>query len=158
MNYENWVEVIQNQCKQNGTMREGFIPVVKTLALILERRDLVYEQFIEEGEHILVDRKSDRGSVNKAKNPLYVAWHELNTLALRYWRELGCTAKGLSSIQRDEAGSINDLIEESRAIDIAFNEEVLKLRELVELYGTNPAVDEGIQEIIKRNKETLKKF
>ncbi len=98
MRASEWKEIITEQCKEAGTMRKAFIPVIDALSQILERRDCIYKQFIDEGAQVVVERISDRGAKNKAKNPLFIAWNDLNTQALTYWRELGCTPKGLKQI------------------------------------------------------------
>ena len=96
--------------KKAGTYQQHFSPVVAALAEILEQRDRAYDEFIETGAKVVVDKVSDRGSVNKAKNPLLQTWNELNTTALAYWRELGLTPAGLKRInetamQKKENGS-----------------------------------------------------
>ena len=109
MKSSEWKEIIEEQCKEAGTMRKAFIPVIDALSQILERRDCIYKQFIDEGAQVVVERISDRGSKNKAKNPLFIAWNDLNTQALTYWRELGCTPKGLKQISDEsvKAGKQN---------------------------------------------------
>ena len=104
-----WRKKIEEQCNEAGTMRTAYKPVIESLALILERRDCIYKQFIDEGAQVVVERISDRGSKNKAKNPLFIAWNDLNTQALTYWRELGCTPKGLKQISDEsiKAGNQN---------------------------------------------------
>ena len=93
-----WEKSIIKQCEAVGTMKPAFKSVVSTLADILEQRDAAYQQFVREGSLMVIDRVSDRGAVNSAKNPLYVIWSELNKQALDYWRELGLTPKGLKTI------------------------------------------------------------
>lgn len=119
MKSSEWKEIIEEQCKEAGTMRKAFIPVIDALSQILERRDCIYKQFIDEGAQVVVERISDRGSKNKAKNPLFIAWNDLNTQALTYWRELGCTPKGLKQISDESVkagnrnkGSFADIIRE----------------------------------------------
>lgn len=93
-----WEKSIIKQCEAVGTMKPAFKSVISTLADILEQRDAVYQQYIREGSKMVIERVSDRGAVNSAKNPLYVIWNELNTQALAYWRDLGLTPKGLKAI------------------------------------------------------------
>ena len=107
--------------KKANTYQRQFDPVVSALAEILEQRDRAYEEFIATGACVVVDKVSDRGSINKAKNPLLQTWNELNATALQYWRELGLTPAGLKRIndaamQKKEGGSALEtaLIELSR--------------------------------------------
>lgn len=95
---EVWKKQIVKCCKEAGTMNKAFRPVIDSLAVILEQRDLVWGQFEEEGKHYIVERVSDRGAVNSAKNPLFVTWCDLNNQALSYWKEMGLTARGLKAI------------------------------------------------------------
>ena len=93
-----WKKQIEKCCKEAGTMHKAFKPVIDALSVILEQRDLVWGQFVEEGKKYIVERVSDRGAVNSAKNPLFVTWCDLNAQALTYWKEMGLTARGLKAI------------------------------------------------------------
>ena len=96
-----WEKSIIEQCKAVGTMKPAFKATISTLADILEQRDATYQQFVQEGSRLVIERVSDRGAVNSAKNPLYVIWNELNSQALAYWRDLGLTPKGLKAISEE---------------------------------------------------------
>ena len=78
--------------------RKEFGSVISTLATILAARDAAYEQWTAEGEKMLSERVSDRGAVNRVKNPLLQIWNDLNTSALAYWRDLGLTPAGLKRL------------------------------------------------------------
>lgn len=93
-----WKNRIIDQMKTVGTYRESFLPAVRTLADILERRDTAYQEFVESGEGACITKISDRGAENLAKNPRLQIWADLNTLALSYWRDLGLTPAGLKKI------------------------------------------------------------
>lgn len=97
-----WIRKIKSTMKQAGTYEKRFDPVVTALAEILEQRDRAYDEFIATGAQTVVDKVSDRGSINKAKNPLLQMWLDLNASALSYWKELGLTPAGLKRIN-DEA-------------------------------------------------------
>ena len=58
----------------------------------------VYQEFLDGGAVPVVERVSDRGAKNSAKNPLLTLWMELNRDALAYWRELGLTPSGLKRL------------------------------------------------------------
>ena len=98
MKAKSWKNLIIKQCQEVGTMRDAFQPLIDTLSDILEQRDAAYEQFVSEGSKIIIERRSDRGAINSAKNPLWTAWQELNSQALKYWDSMGLTAKGLKAI------------------------------------------------------------
>lgn len=93
-----WKKKIEEQCTEAGTMRKSFVPTMDALAQILERRDIIYKQFLDEGAQVVIEKTSDRGAKNMTQNPLFTTWKELNAQALLYWRELGCTPKGLKQI------------------------------------------------------------
>ena len=84
-----------------GTYRPAFSSAVDALSKVLEQRDLAYQQFLDEGGKFVVERISDRGAVNSAKNPLLQTWMDLNSQALAYWKELGLTAAGLKKIDEE---------------------------------------------------------
>lgn len=101
MTAEAWKRKIKYQATSVGTYKSSFSSVVDALATVLEQRDLVYCQFLEEGGEFLVEKVSDRGAINRSKNPLLQVWMDLNTQALAYWKEIGLTAAGLKKIDED---------------------------------------------------------
>ena len=98
MNEEQWKKKIRQQVRAAGMYRKEFDSVIATLASILAARDAAYEQWEEEGSEMLIERVSDRGAVNRSKNPLIQIWSDLNASALAYWRDLGLTPAGLKRI------------------------------------------------------------
>ena len=98
METEQWVRTIRKQMKAAETYRKHFEPAIATLATILDARDAVYDEFLADGAEFIIERRSDRGAVNMAKNPQLSVWNELNTSALAYWRDLGLTPAGLKRI------------------------------------------------------------
>ena len=134
MNAEEWKTVISDQCAKLGHMEDPYVPVIDTLAQILERRDLVYQEFVEQGANVIIDKTSDRGSINKAKNPLYLVWHDLNTQALAYWRELGCTPRAVIEIEKRNNEMWHELCDGIQAVEKAYLEEteryILMLKEM----------------------------
>ena len=96
-----WKRAITQKMTEAGTYDEVFDPVVDTLADILIERDRVYEQYMKDGAHPLVEVISDRGASNMRKNPLLSTWQELNKDALAYWRDLGLTPAGLKKINEE---------------------------------------------------------
>ena len=98
MTAKEWKKVIIKNMKEAGTYQKTFDAVITTLAETLERRDAVYQQFVDEGSQAIVTRTSDRGAENSAKNPLLVLWMELNRDALAMWRDCGLTPSGLRKL------------------------------------------------------------
>lgn len=74
-----------------GTYQTSFNSAIDALAKILEQRDAAQTQFKDEGSILIIEKISDRGSVNTAINPLVRLIDMLNSTALSYWRELGLT-------------------------------------------------------------------
>lgn len=97
MKRDEWKSIILKSIEEVGMYKPAFDSVIDTLADILEQRDRAYEDFLEDGR-ITVEKTSDRGAVNLAKNPKLAAWQDLNTQALAYWRDLGLTPAGLKRI------------------------------------------------------------
>ena len=101
MDKTEWTEVITSAMKEGGTYKEKYMPVIETLADILERRDLILAQWKKGGCKPLVTKTLDRGAKNKAKNPLLTILQEHEADALKYWSELGLTPKSLKSKLQD---------------------------------------------------------
>lgn len=101
MKKADWRREIIKKCTSVGTFRSDFLPVINTLADILEERDRVRRQYIDEGSQPVIIKVSDRGAQNTAKNPLLQMWEDLNRDALAYWRELGLTPAGLKALDKE---------------------------------------------------------
>ncbi len=101
MTAKEWKAIVVKQCEESGTFRPAFEPAIDALCAVLEQRDQAYEDYLEDGARTVVEKTSDRGAVNLAKNPRLQVWMDLNAQALSYWRDLGLTPAGLKKI--DEA-------------------------------------------------------
>lgn len=97
-----WKRKIVSAMKDTGTYRDAYLPVADTLADILERRDMALEQWTEQGCLLTVQKTSDRGAVNTAKNPLLTILQECEKDALTYWSQLGLTPSGLRKSFSDD--------------------------------------------------------
>ena len=93
-----WRTRIVKCCEAAGTYKDYFSPVIDTLADILEQRDIVQQQFIEEGSRMLIEYTNKAGATNVMLNPLVKMVNDLNRDALTYWKELGLTAASLKKI------------------------------------------------------------
>lgn len=93
-----WRTRIVKCCEAAGTYKDYFGPVIDTLADILEQRDMVQQQFIDEGGQMLVEYTNKAGATNVQLNPLVRMRNDLNRDALTYWKELGLTAASLKKI------------------------------------------------------------
>ena len=93
-----WKNQIVKHCKAVGTYKDSFVPVIETLAEILEQRDMIREDFEESGARSVVIHINKAGAENLSKNPLLALWDEMNKSALAYWRDLGLTPAGLKRI------------------------------------------------------------
>ena len=96
-----WRDKIRRQIQATGMYRPAFCSVVDALAKVLEQRDAAYQQYLAEGAQLVVEKISDRGAVNRVKNPLLQTWMDLNAQALAYWRDLGLTPAGLKKIDEE---------------------------------------------------------
>ena len=96
-----WKRRIISLMKEAGTYKTAFNPVIETLATILERRDFAYEEFISAGGQACIEKVSDRGAKNIAKNPRLQAWQDLNSIALSYWRECCLSPAALKKLSAE---------------------------------------------------------
>ena len=103
MKKADWKRAIVKKCQSIGTYKPEFTPVINHLACLMEESDNVMKQYRAEGSKPLIEKKSDRGAVNKAKNPLLTTWEDLNRDALAYWRDLGLTPAGLKKLNMEIA-------------------------------------------------------
>jgi hypothetical protein len=93
-----WKRKIIKSCKEVGTYRESFDPVIDTLADILERRDATLEVYEKTGGHPIVKHTNKAGADNYEQNPALRLVNDLNRDALAYWRDLGLTPAGLKKL------------------------------------------------------------
>lgn len=115
MTFKEWKEIITSNCKSIGTYQDHFIPVIDTLAQILENRDITHKQWVLEGSEPVVIHVNKAGEPNPVKNPLLVLENDMNSLALSYWRDLGLTPSGLRKLNADvvikeEKGGFEELL------------------------------------------------
>ena len=101
MKKETWKRRITEACRAAGTYRDFFLPVIDTLASILERRDDAQEKFKASGGSVLVKHTNKGGATNIEQNPALRLINELNRDALAYWVQLGLTPAGLKKINED---------------------------------------------------------
>ena len=140
---EEWKTIIIDQCSKLGYMNEAFVPMIDTLAQILERRDLVFKEFIDQGAKVTVDKISDRRAVNKAKNPLYTIWYELNKQALAYWYELGCTPRSVVEIEKKNNELMNEFLRELQEYEKASIKEETSFMESVKMMWKSSCQDQS---------------
>ncbi len=96
-----WKNRITEACRAAGTYRDFFLPVIDTLAGILEKRDEAQAMFAKSGGNILVKHTNKGGATNIEQNPALRLINDLNRDALAYWRDLGLTPAGLKKIDEE---------------------------------------------------------
>lgn len=101
MDAKKWRSLVKRQLKGLGQTEKAFESVISTLADILEQRDHVFDQYVEEGSHPVNEYTNKAGATNTVKNPLLVLWDDLNKSALAYWRELGLTPSSFKKLTGD---------------------------------------------------------
>ena len=101
MNKASWKKIIKANCESVGTYQPHFDSIIDTLSQILESRDKVHKQWIEEGGSATVIHVNKAGDANSAKNPLLCLEMDLNSQALAYWRDLGLSPAGLRKLKAD---------------------------------------------------------
>ena len=93
-----WETDIVEQMKAVGTYQAAFGAAIQATADLLEQRDRVYEQYVNEGSQAMVVRVLDRGGKNTVEKPLLKTWRELQAQSLKNWQELGLTPASLKKI------------------------------------------------------------
>ena len=111
-----WKKRILSQMEDAGNYKPAFDSVIDTLAAILEQRDSAYDEYIADGCRACIEKVSDRGAKNIAKNPRLQTWQDLNTTALAYWRECCLTPAAfkkacLSSVTAQDRNSFDKLLD-----------------------------------------------
>lgn len=101
MTAKQWKNLIRRQLSALGQTEKAYDSVISTLADILEQRDAVYQEYIDEGCEPVREYTNKGGATNLTKNPLLVLWDDLNKTALAYWRELGMTPSSYKKITGD---------------------------------------------------------
>ena len=98
MTAKQWKSKIKKAAVTAGTYKSFFDPVIATLSDVLEQRDKALEQFIASGGCMVIKYTNKANATNPSKNPFMLAWNDLNTTALAYWRELGLTPSSFRKI------------------------------------------------------------
>lgn len=98
---QKWERKIRKQCKDAGTYKECYEDMISSLAEILQMKDDIYEQWIEDGCKATLIHVNKAGASNVSKNPLLMLWDDMNKTALSYWRELGLSPSSLKKITGD---------------------------------------------------------
>ena len=93
-----WKTIITKQMSALNIKTEPYKPVIATLCDILEQRDAVYAQYIDEGAEPVREYTNKAGATNLTKNPLLILWDDLNKSALAYWRDLGLTPSSYKNL------------------------------------------------------------
>lgn len=97
-----WKKKIIACMMEKDTYEDSFVPVIETLAEILERRTRLLKQFEDEGSQYVITKVSDRGAKNTAKNPLLGIIQECERDSLSYWTALGLTPLSMKRILKDQ--------------------------------------------------------
>lgn len=87
MDYET---TIKKNCKDLGTYRPQFDPIIKQLAEILQLREDAYKQYLDDPRPVtaFTNREGER---YYKQNPIIKTLNDLDKSALCYWRELSLT-------------------------------------------------------------------
>lgn len=96
-----YIEKIKADCTSAGTYRPEFDRSIEILAEIMVQRDKAWEEFEQSGGTTMVEHTNKSGATNMIRNPLLVAWNELNRDVLSYQRDMGLTAAGLKKLHED---------------------------------------------------------
>ena len=116
-----WNTRIKKACIEAGTYKPYFDSVIKTLSMMMARRDACEEEFQASGAEPTIEYTNKGGSTNVVKNPLLAMIDDLDKNALQYWRDLGLTPAGLkkikdSSFKAAETTGGNALIDKLREL------------------------------------------
>ena len=100
-----WETNIVKRMKEVGTYQTAFDAAIQATADLLEQRDKIYQQYVDEGAQAMVIRVLDRGGKNTVENPLLKTWRELQAQSLKNWQELGLTPASLKKINESAVKS-----------------------------------------------------
>lgn len=98
MKKASWKKKIIAECKAVNTYNDAFLPVIETLADVLEQRDHALDCYLNTGASPLIEHTNKAGATNLSKNPLLMLWDDFNKTALSIWRDLGLTPAGLRKL------------------------------------------------------------
>lgn len=101
MNKTEWKSFIEAQLSALGTHEKAYSAVIDTLSDIMEQRDNIYAEYVDNGCEAVREYTNKFGATNLTKNPLLVLWDDLNKSALAYWRELGLTPSSYKKLTGD---------------------------------------------------------
>lgn len=93
-----WKGRLKKLMEAVGTYKPAFEPAIQAAAELLEQRDQVYQQYVQDGSQAMVKKVSDRGAENLVENPLLRTWREMQAQVLKYFQELGLTSSALKKI------------------------------------------------------------
>lgn len=91
-------EKIREACKNVGTYKEEFEPVIGRLAEMYVRMQRTRAEFLRSGGQTIVKYTNKAGASNPIKNPLLAELDFLHKTALDMERELGLTPASLRKI------------------------------------------------------------
>lgn len=120
MEKNKWKDRLVKACQDAKTYKPFFEDTIDSLAQILETRDKVHQQYIDEGAEPTIIKYTDRSNQpNIYKNPMLIMENELHSLALTYLRDLGLTPQGLKKLNVDIVKDENSASFEDLLNDIA---------------------------------------
>lgn len=116
MKKSEWKDIVIQALRETGMNLPQFSMIVDTLAETLEQRDAAFQEFIDSGAQIGIIKTSDRGAKNITRNPILIAWMDLNAAALQLWRECCLTPAAfkkvsLATMNAAECNSFDKLLE-----------------------------------------------
>ena len=120
MTKKQWKDRLIQACKDAHTYKPYFEDTIDSLSQILETRDSVHQQYIDEGAEPTIIKYTDRSNQpNIYKNPMLIMENDLHSLALTYLRDLGLTPQGLKKLNVDIVKDENSVSFEDLLNDIA---------------------------------------
>lgn len=94
---------IKKYMKELGTYKPQYDTTIAALSEIEFDIMEAKQKYEENGSLLLVEKKSDRGAVNYAINPLKVYIDKRQNTALSFYKELGFTAQSFKKLSGDIA-------------------------------------------------------
>lgn len=91
-------EEIIRQLEALNIYKSEFSLIINVYAETLAERDRIYKQYVDEGAQPVIEKTSDRGAKNFAKNPLLQAWTDLSELCRKLSNELGLSPAALKRL------------------------------------------------------------
>ena len=105
MTMQDYFKIYTKKMEEAGTYKPYYDSTIETLAEISVRIDTLRAEYEKEGSNAIINKTSDRGSVNPSRNPKLQLIMDSQKQELELLKELGLTPKSRNQIKKQEKPS-----------------------------------------------------